>query len=112
MRGMASQIEIYEEMRALSANMVEAARSGDWDNLVALEKSVLALRVLLPAEDDNPRLTNDERELKRTLIQGILDDDAEIRRHTEPWMDKLLHLFSAAGRSALRDPRRSRDPCA
>lgn len=93
MPAMPSQIEIYEEMSALSARMVEAARSHDWENLIALEKSVVALRQTLIADDDNGRLSDEEIELKRTLIQRILDDDAEIRRHTEPWMEKLRRFL-------------------
>jgi flagellar protein FliT len=30
---------------------------------------------------------------KRQLIERILDDDAEIRRHTEPWMEHVRHLL-------------------
>jgi flagellar protein FliT len=90
---MASQIEIYEEMSALSARMVEAARANDWDNLIRLEKSVVALRLSLAADDDNSRLSAPEIEMKRTLIQRILDDDAEIRRHTEPWMEQVRQFL-------------------
>jgi flagellar protein FliT len=86
---MPSQIETYEEMSALSARMVEAAQSSDWENLIALEKSVAALRQTLMSDDDNSRLSEGEIALKRALIQRILDDDAEIRRHTEPWMEKV-----------------------
>jgi len=96
---MASQIDIYQEMSALSARMVEAARAGNWDNLISLEKSVMALRHSLASDDDNNRLTPSEIETKRALIQRILDDDAEIRRHTEPWMERFRQfLGGGAGR--------------
>lgn len=93
MLAMASQIEIYQEMSALSARMVEAARANDWDSLIALEKSVVALRLSLANDDDNTRLSPEELELKRSLIQRILDDDAEIRRHTEPWMEQVRQFL-------------------
>jgi flagellar protein FliT len=96
---MPSQIDIYEAMSTLSARMVEAARSQDWANLVALEKSVAALRQTLLADDDSSRLSAAEIDLKHALIQRILDDDAEIRRHTEPWME---HLRKYLGDSAQR----------
>lgn len=89
MPAMASQIEIYEEMSALSARMVEAARASDWENLVGLEKSVAALRRSLASDDDNCRLSPPELDMKHALIQQILDDDAEVRRHTEPWMEQI-----------------------
>jgi flagellar protein FliT len=89
MLAMASlQIRIYEEISALSARMAEAARAHDWDNLVVLEKSVAAIRRAL-VKDNDDTLSPRELEAKRVLIQRILDDDAEIRRHTEPWMERI-----------------------
>jgi len=101
MPAMASQIDIYQEMSALSARMVEAARASDWDNLISLEKSVMALRHSLESDDDNSRLTPGEIETKRALIQRILDDDAEVRRHTEPWMERVRQFL---GGSSCRKP--------
>lgn len=98
MLAMASQIDIYEEMSTLSARMVEAARANDWENLIRLEKSVVALRLSLASEDDNSRLTPDELQMKRTLIQRILDDDAEVRRHTEPWMEQVRQFLGGNAR--------------
>jgi flagellar protein FliT len=98
MLAMASQIDIYEEMSALSARMVEAAQANDWENLIGLEKSVVALRRLLEVDDDNSRLSAREVELKRTLIQRILDDDAEVRRHTEPWMEQVRQFLGGSAR--------------
>jgi flagellar protein FliT len=95
---MASQIDIYQEMSALSTRMVEAARANDWENLIQLEKSVVALRRSLSMDDDNSRLTSNEVETKRALIQRILDDDAEIRRHTEPWMEQVRQFLSGSAR--------------
>lgn len=86
---MASQIDLYQEMNALSAGMVEAAQAQDWDRLVALEQSVSALRNELQRDDESIILSPAERELKAALIQQILDNDAEIRRHTEPWMEHV-----------------------
>lgn len=95
---MPPQIGLYEEMSALSAQMVEAAQANDWDRLVVLERSVAKLRNALLADDDNGSLTSAEIELKRALIQRILDDDAEIRRHTEPWMDQVRQFLGGGNR--------------
>ncbi|MDD5247961.1 MAG: flagellar protein FliT [Rhodocyclaceae bacterium] len=92
------QIETYQEMSALSAQMVEAAQAQDWERLIALEKSVAALRDLLMAEDDNAGLSLDERGTKAALIQRILDDDAEVRRHTEPWMEHVRQFLGGAAK--------------
>lgn len=99
MASMPSQIEIYEEMSALSTRMVEAARASDWDNLIELEKSVSTLRnVLMADEDPNSNLTHEESLRKAAIIQRILDDDAEIRRHTEPWMEQLRAYLSSGSK--------------
>ena len=103
MPAMASQIEIYREMSVLSAHMVEAARASDWETLITLEKSVMALRHSLEYDDDNSRLTPGEIETKRALIQRILDDDAEVRRHTEPWMERVRQFLGGSTRRKQAD---------
>jgi flagellar protein FliT len=100
---MASQIEIYEELALLSARMVEAARLGLWNDLIALEQQVSALRKTLSADEDpNAGLDGVELMRKATLIQKVLDDDAEIRRFTEPWMEQVrAYLGSGAKRRQI-----------
>jgi len=92
---MPSQTTLYEEMSILSAQMVDAARTKDWDRLIALEHDVAALRAMLK-NDDNNALSESALESKTRLIQRILDDDAEVRRHTEPWMERLRHFLDGA----------------
>ncbi|MBL8477760.1 MAG: flagellar protein FliT [Sterolibacteriaceae bacterium] len=98
---MPSHIDRYEEACALSARMVRAARSGEWDLLIALEARVAALRDGMMAESEaspEERLVAPEIARKRGLIQQLLDDDAEIRRHTEPWMEHVRKLLGDHGR--------------
>lgn len=92
MLAMPTQIDIYEEMTSLSASMVDAAQRNDWDRLIGLERSVTELRARLNDEDNN-RLSESDRERKAALIQRILADDAEIRRHTEPWMEQVRQFL-------------------
>ncbi|MBU0752780.1 MAG: flagellar protein FliT [Gammaproteobacteria bacterium] len=83
-------------MSALSARMVEAARLQDWEALVSLEQSVAALRDTLASEDEpNASLVAGDKALKAAIIQRILDDDAEIRRHTEPWMENVRQFLGS-----------------
>lgn len=103
MPAMSFQIEIYQAMSKLSAEMVEAAESHDWDRLVTLEKSVSGLRDTLMAAGDGFGLSPQESELKATLIQRILDDDAEIRRHTEPWMEHVRQFLGDGARKRQVD---------
>ena len=98
MHRMPSQIELYEEMSLLSSRMVEAARAGDWDNLIELERGVTSLRstLMVTPEDSNVPATDLAR--KRSLIQSILEDDAEVRRHTEPWMEHVRKYLGDGSR--------------
>lgn len=99
---MPTQISLYQEMSALSARMVEAARANDWDTLITLEHSIAALRNSLLPDDDNGDQSASELKLKSQLIQRILADDAEVRRHTEPWMEQVRKfLGSGAKRRAV-----------
>lgn len=100
---MPNQISLYEDMSLLSAQMVEAARQHDWDQLVSLEESVTALRYTLMADDENAQLSPQEIERKRSLIQRILDDDAEVRKHTEPWMEHLRQFLGHNNRRRQLD---------
>ena len=99
---MPSQIELYEQMRALSGLMVEAARANDWERLVDLENDVAALRDKLIA-DEGGQLAPSEVEQKRHLIRTILQDDAEVRRHTEPWMEHVRQFLGGAARKQRID---------
>lgn len=101
MHRMPSQIELYEEMSVLSSRMVEAARANDWDNLIELERGVTRLRNALMATPEDANAENTDVARRRNLIQRILEDDAEVRRHTEPWMEHV--------RKYLGDHTRRRD---
>jgi flagellar protein FliT len=100
---MPAQIEIYEQMCALSNRMVEAARAGDWDHLIDLEHAVTGLRETLVKEADNAPPDPREAERKRDLIRRILQDDAEVRRHTEPWMEHVRYFLNGNARKQQVD---------
>ena len=92
---MTPQIKLYEEISTLSQHMVDAAQANNWDRLVALEHRVAALRDKLIASDAGLALSAPELLHKQNLIQQILEDDAEIRRHTEPWMERVRQFLEA-----------------
>ncbi|MCX7898435.1 MAG: flagellar protein FliT [Rhodocyclaceae bacterium] len=94
MLAMPTQLEIYREMRRLASCMVDAARAQDWDRLIALERNVAALRDQLAREAKEEAGPPEEIEEKRALIRAILADDAEIRRHTEPWMEQVRRYLT------------------
>ena len=89
-------IRQYEAMSQLTRQMVEAARANDWDSLNTLERNLGTLRDQLIRIDRQPAaLTEHERERKRELILRMLDDDREIRRHTELWMREARQMLSS-----------------
>lgn len=90
---MPSQIDLYEEMSLLSSRMVDAARAGEWDSLIELERDVTGLRNALMAIPDDGNSPAGDMARKRSLIQRILEDDAEVRRHTEPWMEHVRQFL-------------------
>lgn len=91
---MPAQIEIYEQMCALSTRMVEAARANDWDRLIDLERAVADLRDTMMNEAEDGNIDPRNADKKRAMIQRILKDDAEVRRHTEPWMEQVRRFLS------------------
>lgn len=95
---MPSQIQLYEEMSLLSSRMVEAARANDWDNLVKLERGITSLRNTLMATSEDGETPTTDLARKRSLIQRILENDAEVRRHTEPWMDHVRKYLGSSVR--------------
>lgn len=95
---MPTQILLYQEMSVLSTRMVEAARAQDWDMLIELEHSVATMRNELLKDDDNSNLSSSALKLKSELIQRILADDAEVRRHTEPWMEHVRKFLGSSAK--------------
>jgi flagellar protein FliT len=82
-------ISIYESVAVITDQMLNAARSGDWDRLVELEASC-TMQVQSIKENEEPVvLPETDREKKIQAIKKILKDDREIRNLTEPWMAKL-----------------------
>lgn len=100
---MPAQIEIYEQMSALSARMVEAAKANDWERLIDLERAVASLRDTLMRDAADGATDPSEVERKRDLIRRILQDDAEVRRHTEPWMEQVRQFLTGDARKRRVD---------
>lgn len=91
-------ITTYETILAITGQMLEAARNGDWERLVALEKDCRKLVEELIAENYGLPLSSQFQRRKAEIIRKVLADDAEIRNITEPWMAQLQNLLGSAGR--------------
>lgn len=93
-----SALAMYESMREISAQMAQAAGACEWERLVALESDCAGLARRLEAQGGAAPLTAEERVRKAALIRQILADDAEVRRHTEPWMEQVKCFLGAGTR--------------
>ena len=89
-------ITYYEAIERASADMLCAARAGDWDQVVKLEGAcVLLISQLKHAAQENEAATAPDAEAvaaakaKSRIMQRILVNDAEIRHLAEPWLQDL-----------------------
>ena len=89
----------YEAIEKASADMLAAARLGDWDQVVKLEGACVLLISRLkhaaqseaePREADGAdRAALEAAKAKSRIMQRILVNDAEIRQLAEPWLATL-----------------------
>lgn len=93
-----NSLSLYESMSTLSAQMAEAAAACDWDRLVALEQDCADLARHLESNGKSVPLSEAERLRKMQLIRRILADDAEVRRHAEPWMEQVRQFLGGGAR--------------
>lgn len=91
-------LSLYESMGSISAQMAQAAAACDWERLVALENECAGLARHLEAQGEPLPLTEQERARKMALIRQILADDAEVRRHAEPWMEQVRQFLGGGAR--------------
>ena len=90
-------VSVYEAMVGLTAQMLDAASSSDWDRLVVLEQQCAAhVRILKDNESPQP-LAGESRARKVEAIRRMLDDDRKIRDLTMPWMAQLSAMMNSAG---------------
>jgi flagellar protein FliT len=89
----------YETIAAITGRMRAAAQGADWERLAALERDCAKLVATLRAAAPVYELTRAQHKRKFELLRQMLDDDAEIRRHTEPWMEQLKSMMASAGKS-------------
>ncbi len=88
-------LSYYEAIERASADMLAAARAGDWDEVVKLEGACVLLISQLkhaaqeqPSESAPPRAV-EAAKAKSRIMQRILVNDAEIRHLAEPWLQDL-----------------------
>lgn len=89
----------YEAIERASADMLMAARRGNWEEVVKLEGAcVLLISQLKHAATQRP-LGPDDSKAKSRIMQSILLNDAEIRHLAEPWLDDLGQMLGGRPRT-------------
>ena len=92
-------LSYYEAIEKASADMLEAARTGDWDAVVKLEGACAVLIAQLKNAAQGSQLARNEAKEKSRIMQRILLNDAEIRHLAEPWLEDLDQMLG--GRPAV-----------
>jgi flagellar protein FliT len=90
-------LSYYEAIERASADMLAAARAGNWDEVVKLEGAcVLLISQLKHAAQQQPGEAGEAdpraleaAKIKSRIMQRILVNDAEIRHLAEPWLQEL-----------------------
>ncbi len=80
-----------------TGKILVAAKNGEWDLLISLEKECKHLTDLLKEKKPEPNLSDELLQEKIEIIYQILEDDDQIRAITEPWMIRLQEILCANG---------------
>lgn len=92
-------LNYYEAIEQASADMLSAARLGDWDQVVKLEGACALLISQLKHAANSQHLDSEEAQLKSRIMQRILVNDAEIRQLAEPWLEDLDGILAGKPKS-------------
>jgi flagellar protein FliT len=92
-------LNYYEAIEKASAEMLAAARTGNWDEVVKLEGACAVLIAQLKNAAHSSQLMQNEAKEKSRIMQRILLNDAEIRHLAEPWLEDLDQMMG--GRPAM-----------
>ena len=92
-------LNYYEAIERASAEMLAAARTGNWDEVVKLEGACAVLIAQLKSAAHSSHLMQNEAKEKSRIMQRILLNDAEIRHLAEPWLEDLDQMMG--GRPAM-----------
>jgi flagellar protein FliT len=87
-------LNYYQAIEKASQEMLEAARKGNWDEVLKLEGACALLISQLKHSAAAMQLGADETQFKSRIMQRILVNDAEIRQLAEPWLDELNELLA------------------
>ena len=89
-------IEVYEEIARASRSMLDAAKAEDWERVARIEADCRELidRIRIAARDE--RLGVGEARRRMEILRGVLQDDAQIRARSEPWLQDLNRILGVS----------------
>ena len=88
-----SLLSYYEAIEKASADMLDAARTGNWDHVIKLEGACVLLISQLKNAARGTALSGEESQLKSRIMKRVLVNDAEVRHLAEPWIDDLDQMI-------------------
>jgi len=94
-----SLMSYYEAIEKASADMLDAARAGNWDHVIKLEGACVLLISQLKNAAQSNALSRDESQLKSRIMKRVLVNDAEIRNLAEPWLDDLDMMMNGQSKT-------------
>lgn len=90
-------VQHYEAAAKLAGMMLEAARHGQWDEMLELEQQRAAVLSELMADAAQGAIPNEVADQVASLIEAILQADAEITALAKAWQDELKGLLGSMG---------------
>ena len=90
-------LDIYQKVAEQTRQMLEAARTHNWDELLACGTSRDELLASLP--DRLPPLSATESARLQMLIKEVLTSHAEIIAHAQPWLKHTAKFLLALDRA-------------
>jgi flagellar protein FliT len=82
-------LDYYKAIENASQQMLIAAQTENWDQVVQLESTCAVLIEQLRGKARTNKLSSEERREKLRIMQRILRTDAEIRLLAEPWLSDI-----------------------
>lgn len=88
---------LYRDAWGLSQRMLELARSGDWDALVAAEEQRASLLEQIQKLDADAKIHAAHAEMKAEMIRGILSMDKETLALSQGRMEEIKGALGSNG---------------
>ena len=88
---------IYACIADLTRQMLAAARSEEWETLIALEETCGAEFARLKASEDGSQRDAQYQRAKAELIRSALENEDQIRLLVKPWQVQLLAMIGHSG---------------